>query len=284
MGVQTLERHAMAAVFFVTVAHDCDRYARQAVAAAFDELERLESLLSRFVENSDVSRLNRLAPGAAEIVDADTFACLQLALGMERRTGGAFNIAYGSRQPTAGRKAIRLLSQPPRVLLASSDVRLDLGGIGKGFGLDRVAAVLRQWEIASALCWCQQSTYLAHGASPEGQGWTVRFGPGEELVELQLFGRSISGSGSRVKGPHIVDPADGRRVVSERAAWATARTAAEADAFSTALMVMSHAQVHAMLSREPAVGVYVTTDDGHRWAVQCEPANESREDDESPSQ
>jgi thiamine biosynthesis lipoprotein len=267
MGVQTLECNAMGTVFIVAVAHMREAYARQAVAAAFEELQRLEALLSTYVENSDVSRVNAATANVPEIVNAETFDCLQLALSLEKRTGGAFNIAYGSRQPTAGPRAIRLMRRPCPVIVRSAGVRIDLGGIGKGFALDRMAAVFRQWEVTSALCWCKESTYLALDASPRGRGWRMRFGPAEGKVELSLEHRAVSGSGSQSKGRHIVDPADGHAVDSRRATWATARTAAEADALSTALMVMSHGDIRTMLSREPGVGAYVTTDDGQKWAV-----------------
>ena len=93
---QTLVHEAMAARFSVQVAHDPPRYARQAVCAAFAQLDMLERQLSRFVEGSDVWRINRLRPGETAVVALDTFHCLALAMELQQRTGGAFDVTYRS--------------------------------------------------------------------------------------------------------------------------------------------------------------------------------------------
>ncbi len=272
MSVQLLEHEAMGTVFYVKVASNRDTYARQAVSAAFEELCRLEALLSRFVENSDVSRINRQSPMTSTIVDVDTLECLKLALQMERRTSGAFCVAYDSRPRTTGQRAIEILSAPCRVRVRADGVRLDLGGIGKGYALDRMAAVLLEWDVTTALCWSSNSTYLATGPPPLEAGWAVRFGPAAEKIKTTLTRRAISGSGNHVKGAHIVNPSSGRAVESRRATWATARTAAQADAFSTALMVMTRSEIEALLQRETDVGIFVTSEDGQSWAVtRCQP-------------
>jgi thiamine biosynthesis lipoprotein len=267
MSVQLLEHEAMGTVFYIKVASERDTYARQAVNAAFDELRRLDALLSVYVENSDVSRINRLPPVTETIVDVDTFGCLKIALQMEQITNGAFNVAYDSRPRTAGQRAIDLLPAPCRVRVRAEGVRLDLGGIGKGYALDRMAALLRDWEVTSTLCWSSESTFLATEPPPREPGWAVHFGPSAIKIETALKRRAISGSGNLVKGAHIVDPSSGRAVESRRMTWAAARTAAQADAFSTALMVMSRADIETLLKREPDVGIFVTSEDGLSWAV-----------------
>jgi thiamine biosynthesis lipoprotein len=267
MSVQLLEHEAMGTVFFVKVASERDTYARQAAYAAFEELRRLEALLSCYVENSDVSRINRLAPATSTILDVDTFECLKIALQMEQRTKGAFNVAYDSRPRTAGQRAIELLTKPCRVRVRAEGVRLNLGGIGKGYALDRMAAVLLDWEVTSTLCWSSDSTFLAAGPPPREAGWAVRFGPTANKIETALMRRAISGSGNLVKGAHIVDPSSGRAVKSRRTTWAVARTAAQADAFSTALMVMSRSDIETLLKCEPELGIFVTSEDGLSWAI-----------------
>jgi thiamine biosynthesis lipoprotein len=267
MSVPTLEREAMGTSFRVSVVNDRDLYQRQAVAAAFDELVRVESMLSTYVHNSDISRINRLDPGTPEIIDIETYTCLQAALAMERRTDGAFNIAYDSTPPVQAAAAIDLLQHPCRVVVRSVGVHLDLGGIGKGYALDRMAAVLAAWEVTSAMCWCRESTFLALGPPPSQPGWKMKFGPSNDQFETELVRQAISGSGSGVKGPHIVNPRNGRPVESQRSTWATARTAAQADAFSTALMVMNRSQTRMLAEREPQVGIFVTSDDGQTWVA-----------------
>ena len=90
---------SMATEFWVTIAHDDQTYARQAAAEVLGELARLEQLLSRYVEQSDVSQIRRLAQGETLVLHPDTFDCLHAALEMESDTGGAFNIAYQHRPP-----------------------------------------------------------------------------------------------------------------------------------------------------------------------------------------
>ena len=92
-------REAMATMFQITVAEPDAVYARQAAAAALAELEDVENRLSRYVETSDIFRINRLAPGQVTMVDPDTFQCLRIALEVQAATGGAFDVAYAS---TAG--------------------------------------------------------------------------------------------------------------------------------------------------------------------------------------
>ncbi len=265
MSIQTLQREAMGTIFSLRLSHERGSYARQAASAALEELDRLESLLSRYVENSDLSRINRSPVRASLIVAVETFECLQIALDMERRTGGAFNVAYGSQSPTSARQAIELWPAPCRVHVRAEGVRLDLGGIGKGFAIDHMATLLADWEISSAFLCSRASTFLATGSAPGDTGWKIRFGPEASMTEMPLLHRAISGSGNSVKGAHIFDPSDGRAVTTQRATWATSRRAAHADAVSTALMVMSPTEIEAFIERESDMGVFVTAEDGQSW-------------------
>lgn len=100
-------------------------YARQAAKEAFDAVDRLELQLSRFVENSDITRINHLSPGDSTIVCYETMQCLQLASLVHAETGGAFDISLGS-----GFGALELV---PEQFVVSADAsvtsspRLDLG-------------------------------------------------------------------------------------------------------------------------------------------------------------
>jgi hypothetical protein len=87
---------AMSTRFRVVLLHSDRRYAGQAAEAAFAELDRLERRLSRFVEESDVSRINRLAVGQSTTVDPDTFDCLRIAERIRGETDGIFDVAYRS--------------------------------------------------------------------------------------------------------------------------------------------------------------------------------------------
>ena len=86
----------MTTVFEVLCAHDDGGYARQAAQAGFELVDRLERELSRFLANSDISRINALGPGQAARVSPWTMECLEIAWRMHALTGGAFDISIGS--------------------------------------------------------------------------------------------------------------------------------------------------------------------------------------------
>lgn len=250
---------AMATTFTIRVIEADPVYARQAAAAAFEELDLLDRHLSRYIESSDVSRLNRLTAEQSSVVALETFDCLRIALDLTGQTGGAFNVAYAS-SGAARATGIRLHSSGPSVEVTDSGVVIDLGGIGKGFALDRMAAVLREWDIAAALLWASTSTVLALGSPAGQQGWRLSFGSDYERRQILLRGTAFSASGTAVKGQHIVDPRTGRlheESRRRRRAWAAAPTAAEADALSTAFMVMSVEDVRRFCVRNPQMAAYL---------------------------
>lgn len=236
---QTLFHEAMATTFTVQVVHPDSRYARHAVGAAFAELDLLESQLSRFVEGSDVWRINRLRRGETAVVSLPTFRCLEEALQLQRQTAGAFDITYAS---TSGSDPARRLGLTPigcMVQKLAEGVQIDLGGIGKGFALDCMASVLHEWDILSARLSASTSTHLALDAPPNQRGWPVGFGPAPQLVALRREALAASGIGSR--GQHIVDPRSHQPARHLRA-WARAARGARADALSTAFLVMTHSE------------------------------------------
>ena len=105
-------------------------------------------------------------PGETCVVDPETFACLRIALAIERATGGAFDIAYRARPHRAAYELIQLGDKTPAVTALATSAALDLGGIGKGFALDHMAAVLADWDLHCALLRASKSTVLARQAPP----------------------------------------------------------------------------------------------------------------------
>jgi thiamine biosynthesis lipoprotein len=292
----------MGAAFQIALVEPDRLYARQAAAAAFAELEQIESRLSRYVETSDLFRVNRLGRGQATVVHIDTFQCLRIALEVQAATGGAFDAAYGSARSvgqtflsadevsTHG-PLIELIEAGCSVHVLADGVRLDLGGIGKGFALDRMAAMLAEWDITAALLCASTSTVLALDAPPGEPGWTVHLAcepsnsvpllgtssvahnlPSEHCLfqavahrgerRVYLANQAISGSGTAVRGAHIIDPRTGRPAEGKFRAWSIAPTGAEADALSTAFMVMSESEIHEFCERRPEVSAYILPESG----------------------
>ncbi len=163
-------------------------YAQQAVEAAWEEVNRLEKVLSRFMESSDIAQVNaRAGSGEWVSIGASAWECLEWALEVARETGGAFDVALGQvleerrREDNTfeeGRESadwpgpllrfLELEVEPLRARLDHKRARLDLGAIGKGYALDCAAGVLREWSIESALLHAGQSSVLAMGDEPAG--------------------------------------------------------------------------------------------------------------------
>ena len=120
-----------------------EQYAAQAAQAAFDLVDRLERELSRFLPNSDITRINHLAAGERTRVAPTTLECLVIARHMFDLTGGAFDVSIGTGLPS-----LELDPDESLVLATTAGVRLDLGGIGKGYAVDLMAEVLEEWGLA----------------------------------------------------------------------------------------------------------------------------------------
>src|SRR4030043_470951 len=95
-GLRRFSHQAMATTFEVFIIHEDGRYARQAAQAAFDRLAPLAQQLSRYIENSDISRINNLVVGRSLRIGLDTFECLQISRRIFDQTNGAFDITVGS--------------------------------------------------------------------------------------------------------------------------------------------------------------------------------------------
>ena len=201
IGAHRFAHQAMHTEFEIFCAHADREYAQQAAWAAFDLLDRLENELSRFIENSDISRINGLAPGESARVSRWTMECLRIARQAYAETAGAFDISLGS-----GLESLHLAPRDGTVRAAAHAVRLDLGGIGKGYAVDRMAEVLREWDIHRALIHGGGSSVRALDAPQGLEGWPLTLGP---CGAVQAKCRVFSASGIS-KGDHILDPRSGR--------------------------------------------------------------------------
>lgn len=263
---------AMNTVFEVWIQHDDGTYAGRAAREAFGQVDRLEQEMSRFIDNSDVGRINSAAAGQEVVVSPDTMACLVIAERIYELTDGAFDITVGPlvelwRQGDPTQEAIdhvlQTRSDRPFVLnepeltvhVLCAETETDLGGVAKGFAVDRIAEVLAEWGIERALIHGGASSVVALQGPRERAGWPITLSnphdPSERLVRLELADRVLSCSGLE-RGEHIIDPATGSVVDGRRAAWLlTDTSAARADALTTALMVMSTEAVERFASENP---------------------------------
>jgi len=257
--VHRFSHEAMATFFEVRSAHPDARYAGQAAHAAFDLLDRLEQELSRFIANSDISRVNELRAGHAARVSPETMECLVIARHLFDLTEGAFDVSIGS-----GLERLELDVDELAVHARGDGVRLDLGGIGKGFAVDQMASLLEEWGLERSLVHGGWSSVLALDPPPGRDGWPLSMsapaaptaGP---LARISARQRAMSASGTR-RGDHILDPRTGR-AVAEGAVWVGVprspgeghSPAAVADGLSTAFMVLSAGRIEELCRHNPGL-------------------------------
>ncbi len=243
--------NAMATVFEIFAIHDDVGYAEQAAQEAFRELDRLELELSRFIENSDISRINNLRKNQSTQIGLDAFECLKQCARLTSQTDGAFDITTGSR---ARMNLLQLDESDFSVTLLADSIHLDLGGFGKGYAIDLMARLFKEWDIGSVLIHGGKSSVLALAAPPGGKGWPVTLSDpsrsGQILSHVYLKNRAMSASGLE-KGQHIINPLTGKAVKDRIAAWASSSGCAVSDALSTAFMVMAPEQIEQYCQKNP---------------------------------
>jgi thiamine biosynthesis lipoprotein len=259
-----------------------DSTARTAARAAFDRIAALEDVLSDWRAGSEVNRLADPLPlsGKWVPVSAALFAVLERALEVARATGGAFDPTVGpyvalwrearrtARLPTdsalasarrrVGWHLVSLDTLARAVRLGAPGMRLDLGGIAKGFILREALAVLRAHGAPSALI--EAGGDIVAGDPPPGRaGWTIALGGADTTVANTAV--STSGTGEQaveidgVRYAHVVDPRTGLGVTAARTVTVIAPDATTADALATALVVTGREHAAAFAARFPGVRV-----------------------------
>jgi thiamine biosynthesis lipoprotein len=214
-----------------------------AMEAAFEELRRLDGMLSNYRAGSDLSQVNRFAAERPVKVTPEFFELLERCLEYSRESEGAFDISVGplmkvwgfykgsgrlARQNDVdqalrktGYRNILLDAGNRAVRFAQPGVELDPGGIGKGYAVDRMVEVLKENGILSALVSAGGSSIYALGAPDRQPGWEVQIrdpkNAAKTLANLTLKDESLSTSGSYEKFfmvdgkvySHIMDPRTG---------------------------------------------------------------------------
>jgi len=239
---------------------------RSAVLAGecFRQLENLESLLSRYREDSDISTVNNLRAGESLLLHEETWSCLRIALEAHAMTGGLFDITIGSltvpESPSVPHGRLSLNPDRPEITCIEPGRQFDLGGIGKGYALDRMADTLQELEAGDFLLSAGASTHLALG----GAVWPMELAGDSESLTIELQNNSLSASGTAIQGNHIVHPFLEQEGASfPRRAWVIAKSAALSDALSTACFLAGNDDRRAFLSGiQDLTGIIVEDADG----------------------
>jgi thiamine biosynthesis lipoprotein len=261
-------------------------------------LDAVVRQMSTWAPDSDICRYNRAAAGSWHALAGEFFRVLSCALQVARESGGAFDPSVGAlvglwgfgadarAQAAPDGAALRAarrrvgwqrieLRPDTREALQPGGVRLDLSAIAKGFGVDHVAAHLREKDVESALVEVGGELF-GFGRKPDGAPWRVlveaaeeESGCGSAPRVLDLDGIAVATSGDRwhayaengVRYSHSIDPRSGRPV--ERAAASVtvvAGDAMRADAWATALTVLDATEGFAFAQRHGLAARFVVRD------------------------
>lgn len=254
------EHEAMKTSFTIRIHGSDPERAQQASLAAFERLDAIEQQLSRYIHGSDVWQINHMRSGDSLLISDECYQCLRLGLQAYMDTGGLFDPTLGTRiehykakqEGTAPEIHGQLMIDPerPAVHCIQAGREVDLGGIGKGFALDRIAELLSDWKIESALVAAGASTQLAVGS----QAWTIQLSGEHTSDEIEIQSEALSASGTSIQGAHILnpDPTSDSKLQHGRV-WVTHPTAALADAWSTAAMLATPGEIASLKSAPTAV-------------------------------
>jgi thiamine biosynthesis lipoprotein len=262
------QRYSMGTIFSIVVYHGSPAEAERAVDAAMGEIVRLDAVMSRYKEQSDLTRLNRDGRRGFVAVAPSLYEVVEQSLDVSRRSGGRFDVtiapllrvwrdAYeAGRQPSveevagarrcAGYQHVEL-KRPNLIRFRSDCLELDLGGIGKGYAVDRALEVLQSAGIRHAAVNAGGSTIGAIGSPPGSDGWPVDLGARVAgRSTLWLRDGAISTSQQRLRRlpftpgefGEIIDPGRGAPAPHETIVSVITPSATRADALSTTLLLL----------------------------------------------
>ena len=281
-------RRAMACEFAVQY-HDEDDALHEEVLAAFDLIEHIEDRLTIYRDQSDVIDINQRAGLGPVEVDSELFVLLQLCQRLHRDTGGAFDITSGplsrawgflqragrlpdeSEIETAlalvGGEKVVLDSKLQTVQFIASGVEVNFNSIGKGYALDRAAALLHDADQTDFLWHGGGSSVLARGQNRSSRDACWKIGlrhplkPERRLAEFLLRDRALATAGGATQFfehegqqySHILDPRTGWPATGVFTSTVLAPSAALADGLATAFFVMGIEATEAYCSQHPSL-------------------------------
>lgn len=259
---------------------------------AFARIAELNAVMSDYRDDSELTRLSQSAGGPPVPVSDDLFEVLHRSLQLSIRSGGAFDVTVGPlvrlwrrarRQKElpakqqiedylkrVGYPRIKLDPDARTVQLLTSPMRLDLGGIAKGYACEEALKVLAKHGVDRALV-DGGGDMAASGPPPGEQGWTVAM-PGptpDEPATILLKNAAVATSGDAsqfveidgVRYSHIVDPATGIGLTNRVRATVLARDGATADALASAVCVLGPVKGTELVDSIDGAAAFVVQED-----------------------
>ncbi|MFT4901701.1 MAG: thiamine biosynthesis lipoprotein [Lentimonas sp.] len=262
----SFQHDAMKTTFTLRIVSDDTQQAKAAAHACIELIDELENKLSRYIEGSDVDRINHMQAGQTLLLSDICDDCLRIALEAYQQTGGLFDITLGQqiehqKNKLAGPRPEltgQLMVDPnrPAVHCSQAGREIDLGGIGKGYALDRMKRLIEEWGIEEALVSAGGSTQLAIGH----KAWKIELTGDHASRTIELQNQALSASGTGIQGSHIVSPRTTEINYAHTRIWLIDETAALADAWSTAAMLMDKKELLALATA--GARVFVENENG----------------------
>jgi thiamine biosynthesis lipoprotein len=290
---QKLERFEYAQVHMgvvtrlVVYAKD-EQTAVEACTAAYRRVAELEQIFTDYRKSSELMQLCGKAGGEPVKVSDELFDVLKMASQVAKDSGAAFDVTVGpfvqlwrearrsGRMPAAselekarglvGWEKVELDEKAKTVKLAVAGMRLDLGGIGKGYAGDEALRVLARFGIKSALFEAGGDIVMGHGP-PDAKGWVIEVASDRESGEgkvLTVANCAVSTSGDTsqhvvIDGrrySHIVDPRTGVGMTNRNYVTVVAKDGVTSDPLSTAACVLGEEGTKSLLEKYPATKAY----------------------------
>jgi thiamine biosynthesis lipoprotein len=296
--------HAMGTNVTVWMWTADERGAAQAAEAVFDEMKRLDKEMTTWLPTSEVSQINTAAGVKPVKVSAETYAVIERALDVSKRSKGLFDITVeafkglwkfdedmdqtlpdpaevAKRLPLVNWKDVVLDPRQHSVFLRRKGMRITLGGIAKGYAVDKCAAILHARGFTSFMMQAGGDMYVA--GKKGNEPWTVAIrdprGPTNTFFALApIEDHSFSTSGDYERGfvkdgvryHHILDTRTGQPAHASRSVTVRAKDAFSADAWSKVLFIMGPTDALALIKREKLTDFEVVWVDDKNEVVMTE--------------
>jgi thiamine biosynthesis lipoprotein len=268
--------------------------------AATAEIRRIEKLMTTWDPASEVSRINAAAGQEAVPVGQETFDVIREALHASAISEGCFDITFETlhglwkfdqdldphppaaadvqaRRKFVGGRHVKLDDAARTVKLDEAHVRIGLGGIAKGYAVDRAARVLVEAGVASFYVQAGGDLY-AHGVKPDGSAWQAGVrdprGPeGDYFAMMPVTDHAFSTAGDYERAyivggkryHHIIDPRTGYPATASRSVTIWAPTALLADEIDDAVFILGPAKGLALVESLDGVGAVIVDADNRVW-------------------
>ena len=291
------EQAHMGTLFRIVLYAATGNAAQEALRQAFARVRQLDERLSDYRLESELSQLPQRAYPQPVAVSPDLFTLLSASQQLAGETQGAFDVTMGpltrlwrearrddrlpllqevrEAQRLTGHNKLVLNPRRQTVRCLQAGMRLDLGGIAKGYAADQALQVLRRCGMPHALI--AASGDIVVGEAPPGErAWTVHVQPQPWCQEtLLLRNAAVSTAGDREqfiesggkRYAHIIDPRTGQGTVGKPGVSVVAPTGCEADGIDTALVVMDPQRGRKWMERKRNVEAVFAWPDGRRMAT-----------------